>query len=113
MHDLGLGISSSGLFGLLPVMSLGVAAPLGARLVAWVRPGYLIIYAMLATICQIPFALLTGLLSRWMGGVRRLMTVATLSAVLACWGLLLAPLPLWPILRCCWALAWAASSPSA
>lgn len=265
MHDLGLGISSSGLFGLLPVMSLGVAAPLGARLVAWVRPGYLIIYAMLAavlgviwrsyggipglfggtviiglglgiagsiilgvvkqeekknlptlmsaytacvslgtavgtgaaipvahwlggwqhgllfwglpllvaaalwgelvmrtkhihtqqytmkapmlpllrkrpavmvtlyylfrvasawllivwlttilrhrgmspvdagfvpalaTICQIPFALLTGLLSRWMGGVRRLMTVATLSAVLACWGLLLAPLPLWPI----------------
>lgn len=265
MHDLGLGISSSGLFGLLPVMSLGVAAPLGARLVAWVRPSHLIIYAMLAavlgviwrsyggipglfggtvtiglglgiagsiilgvvkqvekknlptlmsaytacvslgtavgtgaaipvshwlggwqhgllfwglpllvaaalwgelvlrsknihtqqrtlkarmlpllqkrpavmvtlyylfrvasawllivwlttilrhrgmppveagmvpavaTICQIPFALFTELLSRRLGGIRRLMTVATLAAVAACWGLLLAPLTLWPL----------------
>lgn len=50
MRDLGLGISSSGLFGLLPVMALGIAAPLGARLVAWVRPGYLIIYALLAAV---------------------------------------------------------------
>ena len=50
MRDLGLGISSSGLFGLLPVMALGIAAPLGARLVAWVRPGNLIIYAMLAAV---------------------------------------------------------------
>lgn len=50
MRDLGLGISSSGLFGLLPVMALGIAAPLGARLVAWVRPGMLIIYAMLAAV---------------------------------------------------------------
>lgn len=50
MRDLGLGISSSGLFGLLPVMALGIAAPLGARLVAWVRPGFLIIYAMLAAV---------------------------------------------------------------
>lgn len=50
MRDLGLGISSSGLFGLLPVMALGIAAPLGARLVAWIRPGFLIIYAMLAAV---------------------------------------------------------------
>lgn len=42
-----IGIGSSGLFGLLPIMSLGVAAPLGARLVEWVRPGMLIIYALL------------------------------------------------------------------
>ena len=53
MRDLGLGISSSGLFGLLPVMALGIAAPLGARLVAWVRPGNLIIYAMLAAVAGV------------------------------------------------------------
>ncbi len=53
MRDLGLGISSSGLFGLLPVMSLGIAAPLGARLVAWVRPGLIIIYAMLAAVAGV------------------------------------------------------------
>ncbi len=50
MQDLGLSLSSSGLFGLLPVMALGIAAPLGARLVAWVRPSHLIIYAMLAAV---------------------------------------------------------------
>lgn len=53
MRDLGLGISSSGLFGLIPVMALGIAAPLGARLVAWVRPGQLIIYAMLAAVAGV------------------------------------------------------------
>ena len=53
MRDLGLGISSSGLFGLLPVMALGIAAPLGARLVAWVRPGQLIIYTMLAAVAGV------------------------------------------------------------
>ena len=53
MQDLGLSISSSGLFGLLPVMALGIAAPLGARLVAWVRPGHLIIYAMLAAVAGV------------------------------------------------------------
>lgn len=47
MESLHLGVSSSGLFGLLPIMALGVAAPLGARLVEWVRPGILIIYALL------------------------------------------------------------------
>lgn len=50
MRDLGLGVGSSGLFGLLPVMALGIAAPLGARLVAWVHPARLIIYAMLAAV---------------------------------------------------------------
>jgi cyanate permease len=41
-HALGLGIAGSGLFALLPIMALGVAAPMGARLVAWIRPGKLI-----------------------------------------------------------------------
>ena len=47
MQSQHLGVSSSGLFGLLPIMALGVAAPIGARLVAWVKPGMLIIYALL------------------------------------------------------------------
>lgn len=47
MQSQHIGIGSSGLFGLLPIISLGVAAPLGARLVGWVRPGMLIIYALL------------------------------------------------------------------
>ena len=46
-HALHMGVGSSGLFALLPIMALGVAAPMGARLVAWVRPGRLISYAML------------------------------------------------------------------
>lgn len=46
MRDLGLHVGSSSLFALLPIMALGVAAPLGARLVAWVRPRHLIAYAM-------------------------------------------------------------------
>ena len=50
MKDLGLGIGSSGLFGLLPIIALGIAAPLGAHLVAWVRPARLIIYALLAAV---------------------------------------------------------------
>ena len=41
-HALGLGIGGSGLFALLPIMALGVAAPMGARLVEWIRPGNLI-----------------------------------------------------------------------
>ncbi len=53
MRDLGLGITSSGLFGLLPVMALGIAAPLGARLVALVRPALLIIYALLAAVAGV------------------------------------------------------------
>ena len=47
MRDLGLSVSSSGLFGLLPIMSLGVAAPLGAILTRHIRPRHLIIYALL------------------------------------------------------------------
>lgn len=61
MQDLGLGISTSGLFGLLPVMALGAAAPLGARLSAVVRPSMLIIYALLAA--------LVGVVWRSCGGI--------------------------------------------
>ncbi len=46
-HALGLGIAGSGLYALLPIMALGVAAPMGARLVAWIRPGKLITCALL------------------------------------------------------------------
>ena len=49
----------------------------------------------LATICQIPFALAAGVLTRWLGGMGRLMFIATLAAIAACWGLLVAPLDLW------------------
>ena len=50
MRDLGLSIDGSGLFGLLPIISLGVAAPLGARLSGIIRPRVLIIYALLLAI---------------------------------------------------------------
>ena len=46
MRDLGLHVGSSSLFALLPIMALGVAAPLGAKLVSWVRPRHLIAYAL-------------------------------------------------------------------
>ena len=46
-HALHMGITSSGLFALLPIMALGIAAPVGARLVEWIRPGNLITWAML------------------------------------------------------------------
>lgn len=55
----------------------------------------------LATACQIPSAFLSGLLSRWMGGIHRLMSVATILAMLACWGLMAAPLALWPWAAAC------------
>jgi CP family cyanate transporter-like MFS transporter len=55
----------------------------------------------LATACQIPSAFLSGLLSRWMGGIHRLMSVATILAILACWGLMAAPLALWPCAAAC------------
>ena len=55
----------------------------------------------LATACQIPSAFLSGLLSRWMGGIHRLMSVATILAILACWGLMAAPLALWPWAAAC------------
>ncbi len=50
MRDLGLSIDGSGLFGLLPIISLGIAAPLGARLTGLIRPRLLIIYALLLAI---------------------------------------------------------------
>lgn len=53
MRDLGLSISGSGLFGLLPVISLGIAAPLGARLVEYIRPRLLIIYALVLAIAGV------------------------------------------------------------
>lgn len=50
MRDLGLSVEGSGLFGLLPIMSLGIAAPLGARLTELIQPRILIIYALLMAI---------------------------------------------------------------
>ncbi|MDO5472992.1 MAG: MFS transporter [Akkermansia sp.] len=50
MRDLGLSAEGSGLFGLLPIISLGIAAPLGARLSGLIRPRVLIIYALLLAI---------------------------------------------------------------
>lgn len=61
MRDLGLDVSSSGLFGLLPIMSLGIAAPLGAILVRYIRPRLLIIYALLWS--------LVGVVWRSYGGI--------------------------------------------
>ena len=53
MRDLGMQPGGGGLFALLPVISLGVAAPLGARLVGWVRPRVLITYAMCLAVAGI------------------------------------------------------------
>lgn len=53
MRDLGLSIGSSGLFGLLPVITLGAAALLGARLVEVIRPHMLIVYALSAAVCGV------------------------------------------------------------
>lgn len=50
IRDLGLSAEGSGLFGLLPIMSLGIAAPLGAWLSGLIRPRILIIYALLLAI---------------------------------------------------------------
>lgn len=61
MRDLGLSVGSSGLFGLLPIISLGIAAPLGTRLVNWIKPRLLIIYALLFAI--------VGVLWRSYGGI--------------------------------------------
>ncbi len=53
MRDLGLSVDGSGLFGLLPIISLGAAAPLGARLAEHIRPRRLIIYALLTAIAGV------------------------------------------------------------
>lgn len=47
MRDLGLSVGDSGLFALLPVITLGIAAPVGACLVSWIRPRVLIIYSLI------------------------------------------------------------------
>ena len=62
MRDLGLSVSSSGMFGLLPIISLGVAAPLGAVLTRHIRPRILIIYALVWAIA--------GVVWRSYGGIR-------------------------------------------
>ena len=61
MRDLNLSVGDSSLFGLLPIMSLGIAAPLGARLVHTIRPRLLIVYALL-------FAII-GVIWRSYGGI--------------------------------------------
>lgn len=53
MRDLGMQVGSSSLFALLPVMSLGVAAPLGAKFVCWIKPRALITWAMCLAIAGI------------------------------------------------------------
>ena len=50
----------------------------------------------LVTISQIPGAMLTSILSRWLGGIHRLIPPATVLAICSCWVLLVAPLMLWP-----------------
>ncbi|MBQ8376829.1 MAG: hypothetical protein IJX33_07275 [Akkermansia sp.] len=49
----------------------------------------------LSTACQIPSAMLTGIISHWLGGMGRLMSLASLAAIIACWGLLVLPLHWW------------------
>lgn len=66
MRDLGLNVESGALFGLLPIMALGVAAPLGSKLVSYVRPRRLIVYAL--------FCAVSGVVMRSYGGVVGLYT---------------------------------------
>ena len=61
MRDLGLNITDGGLFGLLPIISLGVAAPLGAWMSGKIAPRMLIIYALLCA--------LGGVIWRSYGGI--------------------------------------------
>lgn len=60
-HDLHLNLKDSGIFAVLPVMVLGVASPLGARLVDYTRPRMLILYSMCLA--------LAGILWRSYGGM--------------------------------------------
>lgn len=52
-RDLKLNLIDSGIFAVLPVMVLGVASPLASRLVYYVRPRLLILYALLLTIAGV------------------------------------------------------------
>lgn len=47
MKSMHMGSGSSGLFGMLPIMALGIAAPMGAVLVRWVAPRRLVVYTLL------------------------------------------------------------------
>ncbi len=46
MREMGLDVAMSSLFALLPVIILGIAAPLAAFCTRYVRPSYIIIYAL-------------------------------------------------------------------
>lgn len=61
MRELHLGISSGTLFGLIPIIALGLAAPLGAWLCNFIRPRRLITLSMLVA--------LGGILWRSYGGI--------------------------------------------
>ncbi len=60
-RDLHLDLKDSGVFAVLPVMVLGIASPLGARLVDYTRPRMLILYSMCLA--------LAGILWRSYGGM--------------------------------------------
>lgn len=69
MRDLGLSYGDSGLFGLLPVMSLGIAAPVGAWLVAWIKPRQLITYALLFAIAGVAWRSYGGICGLYGGTI--------------------------------------------
>ncbi len=69
MRDLGLGVGGSGLFGLLPVISLGIAAPLGARLAEYVQPRRLIVYALVVAIAGVVWRSYGGIAGLYGGTV--------------------------------------------
>lgn len=69
MRDLGLSVSDSGLFGLLPIISLGVAAPLGSKLVSLIHPRLLIIYALLLAIGGVVWRSYGGIVGLYGGTV--------------------------------------------
>ena len=60
MKDLKLNVEYSGLFGLLPIISLGIAAPLSARLAEWMAPRMLIIPALSLSIIGVIWRSLGG-----------------------------------------------------
>lgn len=69
MRDLGLNITDGGLFGLLPIISLGIAAPLGAWLSDRIAPRMLIIYALLGALCGVVWRSYGGITGLFAGTV--------------------------------------------
>lgn len=59
--------ADSGLFALLPVMALGIAAPLGSRLSCLIRPRLLIVYALAAAVLGIFWRSYGGLIGLYGG----------------------------------------------